>query len=152
DNVIFSVLNERGNASNSVQDDGGISTVGSSSGSKQQSIRVASQDSSEGPMAFAVYYPPIDFSRGSQDDQLASRNITIQADPQGSPGPYRRALTILRPPIVLVHDLWEGPADWDSFTPLINDARFFIRRASYNNVLGSRISASIPSFTGGNLT
>jgi hypothetical protein len=151
DVVNLSVLNDRGAASNSIQDDGGITTVTGSSGSKQQSIRVAAQDSSLGPMAFAIYYPPADFSRGFQDDQLASRTVQIQVDPQGPAPAYRRPLTILRPPVVLIHDLWESPADWDTFTSLINDPRFFIRRAAYNGVLGNRISSSIPAFPVANL-
>ena len=149
--IVMSVINDRGNPSNSTQDDGGVASVNSSSNSKQQSIRVAAQDSSQGPMAFAVYYPPADFSRGSQDNSAASRTIQIQVNEAGPTAPYQQALTILRPPVVLVHDLWEGPSDWDTFTPFVNDARFFIRRASYNAVLGNRISASIPAYSAGNL-
>ncbi|HEY3835309.1 MAG TPA: hypothetical protein VGL72_02000 [Bryobacteraceae bacterium] len=142
--ITMAVINDRGNPSNSTQDDGGIAPVNGSSSSKQQSIRVAAQDSFDGPMAFAVYYPPSDFSRGSQDDSAASRTIQIQVNEAGSA--YQEPLTILRPPVVLVHDLWESPADWDTFTPFINDPRFFIRRASYDAVLGNRISASIPVY------
>ncbi len=152
DMVTFTVINDRGNPSNSTQEDGGLSSVTGSQSSRQQAVRVAAQDGTQGPMAFAVYYPPPDFSRGSQDDQSAGRAIQIQVETPGPNTPsYRRSLTILRPPVVLVHDLWEEPADWDAFTPLINDARFFIRRAAYNSVLGNRISASMPTFPGANL-
>jgi hypothetical protein len=151
DMVTFSVINDKGNRSNSTREDGGISGVQDSQGSQQSSIHVAAVDSSQGPMAFAVYYPPADFSRGSQDDQLGSRDIQIEVDPQGPPSPEKRALTILRPPVVLVHDLWEDPTSWDDFAPLVNDTRYFIRRAAYNGVLGGRITASIPAFPNSNL-
>jgi hypothetical protein len=150
--ITMTVINDRGNPSNSAEDDGGLSTVSGSSASRQQSVRVAAQDSSSGPMAFAIYYPPSDFSRGSQDDSSASRIIQIQVNEPGPNTPsYQEALTILRPPVVLVHDLWEGPADWDTFAPFVNDGRFFIRRASYDAVLGNRITASIPTFPAGGL-
>ena len=151
DVVTFTVLNDRGNPSNSSQDDGGLTTLNGSSNSANQSVRVAALDSSNGPMVFAVYYPPANFSRGTQDNQLASRNVQIQINPQGPSPAVSRTLTILRPPVVLVHDLWEDPSSWDNFTPLVNNPGFFIRRASYNGVLGNRISASIPSFPNANL-
>ena len=148
----LTILNDRGVPSNSVQEDGGIAAVGSSPAFRQQSVRITAQDSGIGPRAFAVYYPPPDFSRGLQDDQVGSRNIQIQVDPQGvTPPTYSRTLTILRPPVVLLHDLWEEAASWDTLTPLVNDVRFFIRRASYNGVLGNRITASIPVFQNGKL-
>ena len=153
DVVTLTVINDQGSQSNSSQLDGGIGAIGDSSNSKQQSVRVAAQDSEEGPMAFAVYYPPPDFSRGSQDNQVVSRTVYIQANLPGANTPaFRKPLSILRPPVVLVHDMWEGPADWDNFTPLADDARFFIRRASYNAVLGNQqITASIPAYPNTNL-
>jgi pimeloyl-ACP methyl ester carboxylesterase len=157
DTVTITVLNDRGWQSNSPQEDGGVTLIdGSMNGSgngRSQSVRVAAQDTSSGPMAFALYYPPPDFSRGPQDDPLASRTVGIQVNSSAPNTPaVSRPLSILRPPVVLVHDLWGDPADWNTFTPLINDSRFFIRRASYNGVLGSyngapsRITASLPAF------
>ena len=148
--VTFSVLTETGGQSNSTQEDGGVGAVGDAPGSRKQSVRVAAQDTTRGPMAFAVFYAPPDFSRGSQDNQSASRIVQIQMDSSAPNTPaYRQPLTVLRPPVVLVHDLWEGPADWDSFSPFINDPRFFIRRAAYNGVLGSRISTPVPALQNG---
>jgi hypothetical protein len=149
DVVTFSVLGDRNGPGNSTQD-GGVTSVNSSPGQALQSVRVASQDSSNGPKAFAIYYPPADFSRGPQDNSLASRTVTIQADLANSSA-ASKVLTIVRPPVVLVHDLWGDPADWNNFTPLINDSRFFIRRASYNGALQGNITASIPTYQTANI-
>ncbi len=152
DVVTFSVVNDRNGQSNSPQQDGGVTAIDGSSNGKAQSIRITSQDSSNGPMAFALYYPPPDFSRGSQDDSLGSRTVGIQANPSGPNTPaVTKSLIIVRPPVVLVHDLWGDPTDWNTFTPLINDSRFFIRRASYNGVLSNGITASLPTFQTANI-
>jgi pimeloyl-ACP methyl ester carboxylesterase len=140
DVVTFSVVSN-------LPTDGAVGPINGSSGGGQAAVRAASQDSSNGPMAFALYYPPTNFSRGAQDDQLANRTVSIQATfSAANTAAVTRSLTILRPPVVLVHDLWGDPSDWDTFTTLVNDSRFFIRRASYNGVLGAQISASIPTF------
>jgi pimeloyl-ACP methyl ester carboxylesterase len=53
-------------------------------------------------------------------------------------------LKILRPPVVLVHGLWGSTDDWNTFTPLLNDARFFTHRTGYSEFLGGVVSWTSP--------
>jgi pimeloyl-ACP methyl ester carboxylesterase len=55
-------------------------------------------------------------------------------------------VTLLRPPLGLVHGLWGSPSSWDDFTPLITDPRFTIGRADYSQVIGGQIKSYQPSY------
>lgn len=55
-------------------------------------------------------------------------------------------MTILRPPLVLIHGLWGSSASWDNFTPLINDTRFSILRANYSATIGPQIKSYKPAY------
>jgi pimeloyl-ACP methyl ester carboxylesterase len=59
-------------------------------------------------------------------------------------------ITILRPPVVLVHGLWDSSQAWASFTPLVGDPRFFIRTVDYSAPV-SGITASSPAFSASRL-
>jgi len=65
-------------------------------------------------MAFAIYYAPPDFSQGNDAyTNSATRTVNFQATAPGvsSSG----AVTILRPPVVLVHGIWDSKDGWKSF-------------------------------------
>ncbi len=141
------LLNDRGSQSNSTQADGQLANIqGTASGSQ---LQVTAVDTGAGPMAFALYLPPQDFSRGGDDDNAAQRFVSIQMNSlsvqsySGTTG-----IAILRPPVVLVHGLWDNSVAWDHFDSLENDpsSRFFVQRADYSYSPGA-ISASNPFYS-----
>jgi hypothetical protein len=118
--LTFQLLNDQGGQSSSAQADGTLATIqGSAAGSQMQ---VTAVQTSLGPMAFCLYFPPEDFSRGGGDDSAAQRSVKLQARSVDNPTyVVSTSVTILRPPVLLVHGIWDGPEAWDFFTPLNND-------------------------------
>jgi pimeloyl-ACP methyl ester carboxylesterase len=122
----------------------------------QTSITVTSVDTSNtttpSPMAFVVYRAPKDFPRSNGlDAGSATRQVFLQSSNPttgfiGGVG----AITIVRPPVVLVHGLWDEPDTWDHFAPLSTSGStsqgFFVRRADYHGLIGNLISTSRPSY------
>jgi hypothetical protein len=119
-------------------DDGGLDIAGGTDFSSE-SVSVSAVSTSQGPMAFAVYRAPIDFPRPTkqQDKGSASRSVSIQVQP-ASGGTVTSVVTILRPPVVLIHGLWSSALDtWTNFCPLFpgckqQDQRFFVRAVDYS--------------------
>ena len=106
-----------------LSDDGWLSSVNGSEVTTQFTAVSAAGTA----MAFAVYHAPPDFSRGGDEDNLPSRQVNFTAASLDFPDfAAYGSLTVYRPPVVLVHGLWGGPADWNGFTPFLTDARFFI--------------------------
>ncbi len=96
-------------------------------------------------MVFALYQPPTDFSRGGDDDNATNRFVSFQAQvATASPIVESLPLTILRPPVMLVHGLWGGMSDWNTFTTFITDQRFNVSLANYDYAIGGSITASVP--------
>jgi pimeloyl-ACP methyl ester carboxylesterase len=116
------------------QEVGSLSTLG---GSEQQ-LQLTVNASGNPPMAFVIFRPPQDFVRyfnaaGSiTDPPLGFRNVTFYADNEAVENDFRlpTSLHILRPPVVLVHGLWDSQDAWSSF-PLLKDQRFSTQRANY---------------------
>jgi pimeloyl-ACP methyl ester carboxylesterase len=121
---------------------------GMQSGSK---ITVTAVDTGIGNMAFALYRPSQDFSRGDADDTAKSRTIKININTTEK---KLSAINFanLHPPVVLVHGLWGDREDWYgfSFDPLGNprnspsDGQFWTVKASYTQSLGAAITSSTP--------
>jgi pimeloyl-ACP methyl ester carboxylesterase len=129
--------------------DGSLSTVGGTENSLYLS-QLTAVDTGEYPMTFAVYRAPSNFSRGapSNDDNIDQRSVSFHVRfPDGTT--VDTPLTILRPPVVLVHGAWGDESDWATFTPLISDPlrNFFVRRANYNYDLHGAITTSTPGYT-----
>lgn len=87
------------------------------------------------------------------DDQLASRGVTIQIQDVTNGNTFSLPVEILRPPVVMIHGLWDNWKTWNNFNPLVKgdytvDPRFYIGRVSYDflaNPSGSYPSYSSPS-------
>jgi hypothetical protein len=85
------------------------------------------------PFAFAAYRAPVDFARPTgattyksgtcggvsmSDDKLACRSVSIQV--QGPTGNATTVpVTIVRPPVIMIHGLWDNWSTWNDFGPLV---------------------------------
>lgn len=142
----FTVYNDQSAPSASTFEDGALAAVGSTNFDHSQ-LATAAVTTSEGAMAFVVYRAPIDFARpGGGDDALAARDVSIHWTVPSPATSGSIPLTVLRPPVVLVHGLWSSPSTWSNFTPLITDARFSTFRANYAT-LNQTVAGSDPSGT-----
>jgi pimeloyl-ACP methyl ester carboxylesterase len=191
DNLTITVINDQTQPSSSIQQDGTLATIAGVANQAPQALVVQTVNTMEGPMGFAVYLPPTDFSRGAQDDSATQRSISFQvvespvmvaakssrvstsrphaaqtqaaayfvdsvdapirpnAVPPANPPPTM-GFKIIRPPVVLVHGLWGDPEDFNGFTALTNDPRFFVRLARFNALLGNGVvTASVPAYESG---
>ncbi|HUI42395.1 MAG TPA: hypothetical protein VL523_10545 [Terriglobia bacterium] len=141
------LFNDQGKQSNSPNNDGALAPVGSTSFTKSR-LAAISVNTSAGPMAFVLYRAPIDFPRpGGRDSASIKRAVSIKV--QQSTNSSTTGVSILRPPVMLVHGLWGEPADWDSFTPFITDARFAEFRADYSASISSELTSYTPSYPSG---
>jgi pimeloyl-ACP methyl ester carboxylesterase len=142
--LTITVFADSGAASSSTDDDGGLVALGGNAGAVASDLDVTAVSTPEGPMAFAIYRAPRDFSRGAQDDGADQRQITLRVMGDGG-STSQTAVLVVRPPVVLVHGLWDSEGAWDGFTPLVSDSRFFIRRASFSGAVDG-ITASLPAY------
>ncbi len=153
DQFIVRVLDDQGNTSTLPSQDGALGNPGdpSSSITTVTELTVTAVSSSTGAYAFAVYRAPLDFP-ASIDDNTASRKVTIQVvDPLRSALIANTPLTIVRPPVALIHGLWSSRDAWNGFLPLVtgpngSDPRFFLIRPNYNNAVG-RVTLTNPVYT-----
>lgn len=148
ESLTVAVQDENGNTGD-VASNGGLFALGGSTQNAAATLNVNAVDTVDGPMAFAIYIAPFNFVRGQSDSGVATRNISLQVqsnDVQGFSSSVNA--TVFRPPVVLVHGLWDNPGSWGNFTPLVNDpqGRFFVRTADYN-VLVPGVTATNPSYS-----
>ncbi|MBL8227344.1 MAG: hypothetical protein JNL98_02660 [Bryobacterales bacterium] len=114
-------------------------------------------DQQGGPMAIAVFRAPYDFGLA---DSSPSRTLYIKITRKwfgASPPPPQtlyHAITIVRPPVILVHGLWGNSNAWDFFPPLRetvlgldSNTPFTVCAADYRgtNSAGFRMNAVIVS-------
>jgi pimeloyl-ACP methyl ester carboxylesterase len=110
-------------------------------------VTVTAVDTGTGPFAFAVYRAPLDFPRlTAGDSQKASRSVSLRIQFSGGAA-ITQSVKILRPPLMLVHGLWDSWISWDTLFPLVLgaatvDPRFSVGRASYDFVVGATRSAA----------
>ncbi len=113
-------------------------------------LNVTAVQTSKGPMAFAIYRAPIDFPRaGGQDAGASSRTVSLQLQPQPNGTATNTKITILRPPVVLIHGLWSYPSTWNRFAPLFSssgiDQRFFVQTANFSMPVA--VTSSNPTYS-----
>jgi pimeloyl-ACP methyl ester carboxylesterase len=89
-----------------------------------------------GSVAMAVYQAPIDFVRaGNSNDATATqRSVTINVLASDGVTVLQSpiSITLVRPPVVLVHGFTSEPKYWLQFTPMITDPRFAVTLADYS--------------------
>ena len=137
------VLTDETTPSQSVDEDGGVGLVGSQcpgAGCENHQVTVTTRciPSNDGysytPLAFVVYRSPSDFPRTSVDDSgLAGRDVYLRIE--SANGSVDLAVRILRPPLALIHGLWDNANAWKNFSPLVTngvaDWRFSALRVNY---------------------
>jgi pimeloyl-ACP methyl ester carboxylesterase len=150
DQFTVTVLNDQLNRSISADEDGAVGNPGEPSLSITQSeITVTAVSTATGAYAFAVYRAPTDFVRGiPQDTTAASRQITIRT--LRNFAQVTVPVTIVRPPLVLIHGMWSDFTTWDHFSPLVTgrtsvDPRFSLLRVNYNQEIA--ITDSSPAYS-----
>jgi len=142
----LTVMNDQGQQSQSASEDGGLGAIGSDGFTLSQ-ITVSAVNTSKGPMAFAIYGVPVDFPRPEgQDAEATDRLITLHVLAQDTGLSSDMPVTILRPPLALIHGLWGSPGSWNNFSPLNSDPRFSILRADYSAVIGAQIQSYKPAY------
>jgi hypothetical protein len=148
DQYTLTLMNDRGNPSQSPSEDGALGSPGDTAFSQNQVTVTAVATTSNDSFAFAVYQAPKDFFRSAADDSAASRQVSIQIQPLSGGAAASAKITILRPLVMLIHGIWSGPtATWGNFTPLITDNRFTIAKAKYDFDASGLITASTPTYT-----
>ena len=138
------VINDQGQTSTSVSNDGGVIALGASLSTLASSLTVNAVGTTQGAEAFAIYRGPVNFSRGTQDDGLTTRSVSLSA--VSTSGTTSTAVSVARPPVVLVHGLWGDASSFATFTPLISDTNFSINYAVYNNLI-TGITSTVPTFS-----
>ncbi len=138
------VINDQGQTSTSVPNDGGVMALGANLSTLASSLTVNAVSTVKGAEAFAIYRGPVNFSRGSQDDELTTRNVSLSA--VSTSGTTSTAVTVARPPVVMVHGLWGDASSFDDFTPLVTDSNFSISYAVYDAPI-TGITSTVPTFS-----
>jgi pimeloyl-ACP methyl ester carboxylesterase len=130
DSVQLTLMNENG-AQDIVANDGGLFPLGGSPGDASSALTVTAQSTNQGgpsPMAFAIWVAPTNYDRNPpgattypQDATSVQRNLTLQAqypNPDGSTFTVSETISVVRPPVVLIHGLWSsGQGTWGNFYP-----------------------------------
>lgn len=112
----------------------------------QQFLTAIAVNTSRGPMAFAVYRAPSDFSWTSAHEALTERQIRLTVTSSGQS--QVKSIRVIRPPIALVHGNWSDQTAWDFFRPLSDnsDSRFQAFRTSYGDQIQFGVSGNVPKF------
>jgi pimeloyl-ACP methyl ester carboxylesterase len=170
DPFTVALLNDQNGTSSSTDEDGALGVPGQTTYSSSQVSVNAVATTSQGAYAFVVYRAPVDFARltagvpgsyksgtcalqSGTDNTLPCRSVSLQIQglTPGS-GPTNTVsipVTIVRPPVVLIHGLWGKRAAWDTFAPLYSaaggmDPRFHVDRVAFSGDFNGQVVASDP--------
>jgi pimeloyl-ACP methyl ester carboxylesterase len=129
EDITVQVLNDLKVPSNSSDDDGGLARPGTSSLSAFQTfVSVTATTPStpdEQPLGFVIYRAPTNFSGGLSDSaSLPLRTVFLQIKSPSLSEPIIRKVTIIRPPVILIHGLWSSKSAWVHFLPGLAAAHF----------------------------
>jgi len=106
----ITVINDQGDQSTSATEDGGLGAIGTTTFTASQ-LNVTAVNTTSGPMAFAIYGSPLDFPRPEgQDTNSSERFINLQVQALDTGLSSETSVTLLRPPLVLIHGLWASAA------------------------------------------
>jgi pimeloyl-ACP methyl ester carboxylesterase len=124
ESISVDVRNDGDERSTSVEEDGGLSSL-DDQGTRSSLVNLVAQDTGQGPMAFAIFHAPLDFSRGPQDERLLERHVSLRVTCRANgDSTGLTEVRIGRPPVVLVHGIWSSGANaWTEFSPTEAPAR-----------------------------
>jgi len=165
DQITLTLLNDQGTPSTSTDEDGALGNPGDTQFSQGQ-VTVTGESANSSYYAFAVYRAPIDFARlvggtpgnfksgtcnnvNNTDGNLACRTVSIQIQDATTGTTQTIVVTIVRPPVAMVHGLWDNWETWNNFSPLVLgkssvDPRFSILRANYDIPVSGTVIAESP--------
>ncbi|MBI4489690.1 MAG: hypothetical protein HY694_11440 [Deltaproteobacteria bacterium] len=137
--VELSLADSQGGSLPASNFNGSLGLVGSRGGSSTVSVSTVDVEGI-GPMAFAAYHAPTDFSSSpdSVEAGLPEREIFIKVKLTTSTGETvesTESLKIVRPSVVLVHGIWSDFTTWNQFGGLSRlnpDPRFAIFTINYS--------------------
>jgi len=167
DSVTVTLLNDQ-NGAGTPNEDGALGLPGATTFSATPLTTSAVSTSSQQVYAFVLYRAPIDFARptggtykvgtcGAQqatDDQLPCRSVSLQIQINNPTNTVTLPVTIVRPPVILVHGMWADDPNrpgwtWNNFGPLLSsgvaDNRFFVATAEYNRPIQLPVTATDPA-------
>jgi pimeloyl-ACP methyl ester carboxylesterase len=171
DQFTLKIFNDQNEQSTSADEDGALGNPGDTTFSQPQvtvtAVATTFDANNPNPMVFAVYRAPIDFARpissggykagvcnnaSLTDDQATCRTVMITAQNQSTGQNTNIPVSILRPPVLLIHGLWASWQSWNNFKPLVTDdgtvdSRFSVGRVNYDNKIGDSIDATDPFFS-----
>ncbi len=152
ENFSLTVVDEFGRSGQPYQQVGWLNSINGSEGSEHAgSLTIVAKSAGGSAMAFAVYHPPTDFSRGTWDDSKDNRFVTLQANSLLYPDYTPSApLNIFRPPVVLVNGLWGERSDWAAVTNPPSGASYSFKQFSVTPIFYDeplKISYSIPWYS-----
>lgn len=133
--IMLTVLNAQQVESFAKDEDGAVADVNNPL-LFTSSVTVQAQNTSLGPMAFALYLAPKDFVRNCGSGlcqsyvDASTREINVQIN-----GSSTFPIKIVRSPVLLIHGLWGQQSGWDGFK-LVTDPRFKVFRADYKETNG----------------
>jgi len=112
--------------------DGMLAPAGTTLWSSSVTVNPVSAGDS-GMVVLVLYLAPIDFVRSGSttDAAAASRPVMVTVAGAGAT-PKQFPITLVRPPVMLVHGFTSNSTYWDTFTPLVGDPRFAAFRADYS--------------------
>ena len=73
--------------------------------------------------AFVIYQAPENFVRDSyqeEDKKVSERKLSIKVE-SSSISPIQKEIKLVRPTLILVHGLWDGPEMWDGFIIMLKN-------------------------------
>ena len=100
--------------STSIERNGYLGSIDSPPDKALRPTTIIAIKTGEGPMAFAIYYAPLDFTFPGQNYEAQfERGVEVSIGSPNTPG-YENfvSLTVIRPPVFLVHGLWGEPSNW----------------------------------------
>jgi pimeloyl-ACP methyl ester carboxylesterase len=135
--VEFSLVDENGLVLPPSNFNGSLSQVSEDLGSGSVSVSTVDVEGF-GPMAFAAYHAPMDFSTSpdSKEANDPDRKVSIKVKLTTATGETvesTESIKIVRPPVVPVHGLRSDDRTWDNFAPLITSSVLSVYRINYKD-------------------
>ncbi|HVT17502.1 MAG TPA: CARDB domain-containing protein [Thermoanaerobaculia bacterium] len=129
--------------------DGGLAQLGGDG--RAGSVVVAATKVQGAYLAYAIFRAPDDYDLDGSHSQEIFRNLALKAEfasaSGGGPAADTAFLSLVRPPVLLLHGIWGSKGTWgsaDRHFELLDDPRFRVTPADYSNTNASFFSINAP--------